>query len=77
VALLAVEPASNRNEVRFAGEAKTSEALFDYLDALRGETLREVTLVSHQVQAQTPGTPIRFQGQALWTRSVRTKLPST
>jgi hypothetical protein len=77
VALLAVEPASNRNEVRFAGEAKSSEAMFDYLDALRGETLREVTLVSHQVQAQTPGTPIRFQGQALWTRSVRTKLPST
>lgn len=73
VALLAVEPAAHRNELRFAGEAKTSEAMLDYLDALRGETLREVTLLSHQVQAQTPGTPIRFQAQALWTRSVRTK----
>jgi hypothetical protein len=72
VALLAVEPASHRNEVRFAGEAKTSAAMFDYLDALRGETLSEITLVSHQVQSQTPGTPIRFQAQALWARSVRT-----
>jgi hypothetical protein len=71
VALLAVEPASHRNEVRFAGEAKTSTAMLDYLDALRGQTLREVTLVSHQVQAQTPGTPIRFQARALWTLSAR------
>jgi hypothetical protein len=77
VALLAVEPASNRNEVRFTGEAKSSDAMLDYLDALRGATLREVTLVSHQVQAQTPGTPIRFQAQALWTRSSRTKEPSS
>ena len=77
VALLVVEPASNRNEVRFAGEAKSSEAMLDYLDALRGETLREVTLISHQVQAQTPGTPIRFQARALWTRSIRTKDPAS
>ena len=73
VALLAVEPAAHRNELRFAGEAKSSDAMLDYLDALRGETLREVTLLSHQVQAQTPGTPIRFQAQALWTRAVRAK----
>ncbi len=73
VALLAVEPAAHRNELRFAGEAKSSDAMLDYLDALRGETLREVTLLSHQVQAQTPGTPIRFQAQALWTRAVRTR----
>lgn len=77
VALLTVEPASHRNEVRFSGEAKTSEAMLDYLDALGGETLREVTLVSHQVQAQSPGTPIRFQAQALWTRSARTKDPAS
>lgn len=76
VALLAVEPASNRNELRFAGEAKSSEAMLDYLDALRGTTLREVTPVSHQVQSQTPGTPIRFQAQALWTRSISTREPS-
>ena len=72
VALLAVEPASHRNEVRLTAEAKSSTAMLDYLDALRGGTLSEVTLVSHQVQAQTPGTPIRFQAKALWTRSIRT-----
>lgn len=72
VALLAVEPTSQRNEVRFTGEAKSSSAMLDYLDALRGATLTEVTLVSHQVQAQTPGVPIRFQARALWTRPDRT-----
>lgn len=72
VALLAIEPASHRNEVRFTGEAKSTAAMLDYLDTLRGETLREVTLVSHQVQAQTPGTPVRFQAKAQWTRSIRT-----
>ena len=28
--------------------------------------LSSVVLVSHQVQAQAPGTPIRFQVQAQW-----------
>lgn len=72
VALLAVEPTSQRNEVRFTGEAKSSAAMLDYLDALRGATLSEVTLVSHQVQPQTPGVPIRFQARAMWMRPDRT-----
>jgi hypothetical protein len=72
VALLAVEPTSTRDEVRFTGEAKSSSAMLDYLDALRGATLTEVTLISHQVQAQTPGVPIRFQARAIWTRPERT-----
>jgi hypothetical protein len=66
VALLAVEPSAHRQEVRIMAEAKDSTAMLDYLDALRAQSLRDVVLVSHQVQAQSPGTPIRFQARALW-----------
>jgi hypothetical protein len=40
--------------------------MLDFLEALRAQDLREVVLVSHQVQAQTPGTPLRFQARAVW-----------
>jgi hypothetical protein len=66
VALLSVEPSALRKEVRIVAEAKTSGAMLDFLEALRAQSLHEVVLVSHQVQAQTPGTPIRFQARALW-----------
>jgi hypothetical protein len=66
VALLAVEPSALRQEVRITAEAKTSGAMLDYLDALRAQSLREVVLVSHQVQTQTPGAPVRFQARARW-----------
>jgi Tfp pilus assembly protein PilN len=66
VALLVVEPSAARQTVRITAEARTSGAMFDYLDALRAQALAEVALVSHQVQAQAPGAPIRFQVQARW-----------
>lgn len=66
VALLSVEPSALRQEVRIVAEAKTSGAMLDFLEALRAQSLREVVLVSHQLQAQTPGAPIRFQARALW-----------
>jgi hypothetical protein len=52
--------------VRFTAEAKNSRAMLDFLEALRTQPLREVVLVSHQVQTQTSGTPIRFQARARW-----------
>jgi hypothetical protein len=66
VALLSVEPSAAKQEVRIVAEAKSSEAMFDFLDALGTNTLRRVTLVSHQVQSQTPGAPVRFQARAAW-----------
>ncbi len=66
VALLVVEPSAARQSVRITAEARTSEAMFDYLDALRAQGLAAVALVSHQVQTQAPGAPIRFQAQAHW-----------
>jgi len=66
VALLVVEPSAARQTVRITAEARSSGAMLDYLDALRAQGLADVALVSHQVQAQAPGTPWRFQAQARW-----------
>ena len=66
VALLSVEPSAQRQEIRVVAEAKSADAMFDFLEALRAQSLREVVLVSHQLQSQTPGTPIRFQARAVW-----------
>jgi Tfp pilus assembly protein PilN len=64
VALVVVEPSAARQSIRITAEARTSDAMFDYLDALRKQGLIDVALVSHQVQA--PGAPLRFQAQARW-----------
>ncbi|GAB4480770.1 MAG: hypothetical protein OHK0044_28960 [Burkholderiaceae bacterium] len=66
VSLLVVEPSAARQTVRITAQARSSGAMFDYLDALRAQGLAEVALVSHQVQAQAPGAPLRFQLQARW-----------
>ena len=67
VALLSIEPSAQRQEVRITAEAKNSGAMLDFLDALRAQSsLREVVLVSHQIQAQAPGAPFRFQARAQW-----------
>jgi hypothetical protein len=66
VALLVVEPSAAQQTVRITAEARNPAAMFDYLDALRARSFAQVHLVSHQVQAQTPGTPIRFQALARW-----------
>jgi Tfp pilus assembly protein PilN len=67
VALLAIEPTVANRSVRLVAEARNSKAMLAYLAALQQDfRLTHVVLVSHQVQAQTPGTPVRFQIQALW-----------
>jgi Tfp pilus assembly protein PilN len=66
VALLSVEPSAQRQEIRLVAEAKSSAAMFDFLEALRAQSLRDVVLVSHQVQTKAAGTPLRFQARAAW-----------
>ena len=67
VALLSVEPSVNKHSVRLTAEARDLQGMLDYLGALqRDERLSAVVLVAHQVQAQAPGTPVRFQIQAAW-----------
>jgi Tfp pilus assembly protein PilN len=68
VALLGVEPSALRHVVRITAEAKNSNAMLDYLQALQGgRQFSEVWLTSHLVQAQTPGTPVRFIVQLKWS----------
>lgn len=68
VALLGVEPSALRHVVRITAEAKNSAAMLDYLQALQaGREFQDVWLTSHLVQAQTPGTPVRFIVQLKWS----------
>jgi len=68
VALLGVEPSALRHVVRITAEAKNSAAMLDYLQALQaGPQFSDVWLTSHLVQAQTPGTPVRFIVQLKWS----------
>lgn len=67
VALLSVEPIAAGRQLRLSAEAKDLDAMLNYLDFLqRQPMLRGVTLLSHQVQKQSPGAPVRFQLQAQW-----------
>jgi Tfp pilus assembly protein PilN len=67
VALLGVEPSVAKRSVRLTAEARDADAMLAYLAELqRDGRLSSVVLVSHQLQAQAPGSPIRFQVQAQW-----------
>jgi hypothetical protein len=67
VALLSVEPSVAKRSVRLTAEARDLHEMLLYVGALqRDARLSSVVLVSHQVQVQAPGTPVRFQVQADW-----------
>ena len=67
VALLAAEPSTGKQSFRLTAEARDLESMLAYVAALQKDRrLVSVFLVSHQVQVQTPGRPIRFQVQAGW-----------
>ena len=67
VALLSIEPSTARHTVRITAEARDSQEMLNYLGALhRDVRLSGVALVSHEVQMQVPGTPVRFHIQAAW-----------
>jgi Tfp pilus assembly protein PilN len=67
VALLAVEPSAAKRSVRLTAEARDDDEMIAYLATLQSDPrLKAVFLASHQVQTQAPGTPVRFQIQALW-----------
>jgi hypothetical protein len=67
VALLAVEPSAAKRSVALTAEAASLDDMIKYLQALQGDSrLANVVLVSHQVELQAPGTPVRFQLRASW-----------
>lgn len=67
VAILSIEPSVAKHSIRLTAEASSAQDMLAYLGALQREPrLSSVMLVSHQVQAQASGTPVRFQVQATW-----------
>lgn len=67
VALLSVEPSANKRSITLTAEAASPGEMLGYLQALQADKhLANVVLMSHQVQLQTPGKPLRFKLHANW-----------
>lgn len=67
VALLSIQPDRRKGRVVIGGEAKDAAAMLDYLRRLNeADSLREVALLSHQIQQQDPQKPVRFNLSAKW-----------
>jgi len=65
VAILQLQPDAATRTVKLTAEARTQEAMFDYLRRLGAAPgLAEVHVVSHQVQRDDPQHPIQFSVQA-------------
>lgn len=70
VALLVVEPSAAKRSLSITAEAAGPAQMLDYMAALQTNGhFSNVALVSHQLQAQAPGTPLRFQLRATWGES--------
>jgi len=67
VALLSLEPDTEKRLVRISGEAKNIAAMLDYIRQLEQRDLfGTVYLQSHHVQLQDPEKPVRFVLLAIW-----------
>lgn len=65
VAILQLQPDAEQRILRLTAEARSRDAMFDYLRRLsQAHGLAEVHLVSHQVQRDDPQQPIQFAVQA-------------
>ena len=70
VALLALEPDLPKRVLRITAEAKNKADMLAYVGRLSEDSrLLNVHLMDHQLQAQTPGEPVRFSVQASWADS--------
>lgn len=67
IALLSLEPDSQKGTVKISGEAKDLEALLAYVKQLASrDVFAGVLLQSHQVQRDVPEKPLRFSLLARW-----------
>lgn len=67
VALLAVEPDTEKQVVKISGEAKDFAALLNYIARLNQQPVfGPVYLQSHRVMLRDPDRPVRFALQAAW-----------
>ncbi len=67
VALLSVEPSASKRSIALTAEAAGPAEMLNYLQALQSDKhLTNVALMTHQVQLQAPGKPLRFKLRASW-----------
>lgn len=67
VALLALEPDTEKRLVKISAEAKNIAAMLDYIKQLENhDVFGTVYLQSHHVQLQDPEKPVRFVLLAIW-----------
>jgi hypothetical protein len=72
IALLAIEPDVSKRFLRITAEAKDKRDMLAYVGRLNEDPrLLNVHLMDHQLQAQTPGEPVRFSVQASWSGSIK------
>jgi hypothetical protein len=65
VAILLLQPDADQRVLRLMAEARSREAMFDYVRRLgASKGLGEVHIVNHQVQREDPQRPIHFSVQA-------------
>ena len=74
VAVLQLQPDAETRSVRLTAQARSREAMFDYLRRLAAiPVLADPHVVSHQVQRDDPQRPIQFSVQAGLRAAVSTR----
>ena len=67
VALLSIAPDASKRRIMIGGEAKTFDAMLEYVRELEASgALQNVFVVSHEVQRRDPQHPVRFMLEASW-----------
>jgi Tfp pilus assembly protein PilN len=67
IALVTLDPDAKKGIVKGTAEAKTGEAMIAYIEELKRQPFfRFVALTKHEVNAQDPNHPLRFQFEAQW-----------
>ncbi|MBN3762254.1 hypothetical protein [Burkholderia sp. Ac-20365] len=70
VALIGIDHNPVQSQIRITAEAKNFDAMIAYLRYLQSsKLLREAILNDHEIENNVPGTPVRFQITAVWSRS--------
>jgi type II secretory pathway component PulL len=69
VALIGIDHNPVQSQIRITAEAKNFDAMIAYLRYLQSsKLLREAILNDHEIENNVPGTPVRFQITAVWSR---------
>ncbi|OGB21139.1 MAG: hypothetical protein A3I66_10125 [Burkholderiales bacterium RIFCSPLOWO2_02_FULL_57_36] len=68
IALLALEPDAKKHLLKGMAEAKTSDDMIAYIESLKQQAFfASVALTKHEINAQDPNQPLRFQFEAHWS----------